>query len=73
MAVMKSVICCMASLLLIVAAPMAGSAADAPPRIHFPAENHTFSPVTEGTGVTYDFVVENRGGSALEISRVRTD
>lgn len=61
---------------LMVTAGLASAGAAAPgasPKIHFPEERYTFSPVMEGAIITHDFVVENRGVAPLTISQVRTD
>ena len=40
------------------------------PIIHFREISHNFSPVFEGTELTYTFVVSNRGTATLNIEKV---
>jgi hypothetical protein len=42
------------------------------PIAFFPERSYEFQPVIEGTQVTHDFKIQNRGTAALLISNVRT-
>ena len=48
------------------------SDADTAPRIVAPEPTYQFSPVVDGATVEHDFVIENRGGAPLKISKVKT-
>jgi hypothetical protein len=37
-----------------------------------PDSRYTFSPVLDGTEVTHDFVIQNKGDAPLAIEKVRT-
>jgi hypothetical protein len=50
---------------------LAESAANAPSAI-WPDLRYEFEPVVDGTSVTHDIVVRNRGDSELQIRRVET-
>jgi hypothetical protein len=43
------------------------------PIAHLPALRYEFEPVLEGSQVTHDFVVQNKGSAPLEIQKVKTD
>ncbi|MFO8048471.1 MAG: hypothetical protein R6U29_05500 [Desulfosudaceae bacterium] len=65
-----------AALLLVVLA--AAGAADAQarwgeePEIFVPETRYSFEPVPEGTEVSHDFVIQNKGDAPLEINRVKS-
>ncbi len=42
------------------------------PSAFFPETNHTFDPVVDGTRVTHDFIVQNKGDAPLNIIKIRT-
>ncbi len=42
------------------------------PSAFFPETNHTFDPVVDGTHVTHDFIVQNKGDAPLNIIKIRT-
>lgn len=42
------------------------------PSVFVPAASYRFAPVAEGTRVTHDFVIRNRGTGLLKIEKVRT-
>lgn len=74
MALLRILAAFIAALILTGAPAGESPAASGPsPKIHFTEERYAFSPVMEGTTITHDFVVENRGAQTLEISQVRTD
>ncbi|MCG6895311.1 MAG: hypothetical protein LJE65_17045 [Desulfobacteraceae bacterium] len=52
-------------------AASAASAANAPSAI-WPDLRYEFKPVVDGTSVTHDIIVQNRGASELRIRRVET-
>jgi hypothetical protein len=43
-----------------------------PPVAHFPEQVYTFQPVVEGSEVTHEFVILNKGLSELQIENVKT-
>ena len=42
------------------------------PSIFIPNNQYTFSPVLDGTEITHDFVIQNKGDAPLAIEKVRT-
>jgi len=42
------------------------------PSVFVPESRYTFQPVLDGTEVTHDFVIQNKGNGPLEIEKVRT-
>lgn len=42
------------------------------PSVLIPNSRYTFSPVLDGTEVTHDFVIQNKGDAPLAIEKVRT-
>jgi len=42
------------------------------PSIFIPENSYNFSPVVDGTQVTHDYIVLNKGDGDLEIKRVKT-
>lgn len=42
------------------------------PSVFVPESQYTFSPVLDGTEVTHDFVIQNKGDALLKIEKVRT-
>jgi hypothetical protein len=42
------------------------------PSAFIPNSQYTFSPVLDGTEVTHDFVIQNKGDAPLSIEKVRT-
>lgn len=42
------------------------------PAVFFPHLGHTFDPVVDGTEVTHDFIVQNKGDAPLHIIKVQT-
>ena len=42
------------------------------PTVLIPESRYTFSPVLDGTEVTHDFVIQNKGDAPLAIEKVRT-
>lgn len=56
-------------------APVFGDAADAPikgPSVFLPKSVHEFEPVVEGTAVTHDFIIQNRGDEPLKIIKIES-
>jgi hypothetical protein len=56
----------------ILALPLIGFAQDAPV-LHAPQPRFEFEPVSEGTRITHDFSLLNKGDSTLVIGRIHTD
>jgi hypothetical protein len=52
--------------------PIAAEAAGNTPSAVWPVLRHDFQPVVEGTSVTHDIVVGNRGSAELSIYKVET-
>jgi hypothetical protein len=42
------------------------------PSAFVPNSQYTFSPVLDGTEITHDFVIQNKGDAPLAIEKVRT-
>jgi hypothetical protein len=42
------------------------------PSAFIPDSQYTFSPVLDGTEITHEFVIQNKGNAPLEIEKVRT-
>ncbi len=42
------------------------------PSAHFPQTHYQFTSVPEGTEITHDFVIQNRGDAPLVIKNVKT-
>ncbi len=42
------------------------------PLAFLPESEYEFSPVLEGTTVTHDFIIQNKGDAELKINRVKT-
>ena len=42
------------------------------PSAYAPAEVYQFGSVLEGTGITHDFIIQNRGTAPLKIERVKS-
>ena len=42
------------------------------PSVLIPESRYTFSPVLDGTEITHDFVIQNKGDAPLAIEKVRT-
>jgi hypothetical protein len=42
------------------------------PSVLIPNSRYTFSPVLDGTEITHDFVIQNKGDAPLAIEKVRT-
>jgi hypothetical protein len=42
------------------------------PSVFVPESRFKFGPVLEGTEITHDFIVQNKGTSQLKIEKVRT-
>ena len=42
------------------------------PSVFVPESSFKFGPVLEGTEITHDFVVQNKGTTSLKIEKVRT-
>lgn len=42
------------------------------PSVFVPESQYTFPPVLDGTEVTHDFVLQNKGDAPLKIEKVRT-
>ena len=42
------------------------------PPVRVPESHYKFSPVLEGTEITHDFIVQNKGTAPLKIEKVRT-
>lgn len=42
------------------------------PSAFVPNSRYTFSPVLDGTEITHDFVIQNKGDALLSIEKVRT-
>lgn len=42
------------------------------PSVLIPDNQYTFSPVLDGTEITHDFVIQNKGDAPLAIEKVRT-
>jgi hypothetical protein len=42
------------------------------PLAYFPEIQHEFSPVLEGTEVTHDFIIQNKGTLPLVVEKVHT-
>lgn len=43
------------------------------PAAFLPAASYKFGTVLEGTGITHEYTIQNRGTAPLEIHRVKTD
>lgn len=60
-------------LLLFAAGPLAAeNDTGAVPIASLPETTHVFEPVLEGTQVTHDFILHNKGSAPLEIGKIRT-
>lgn len=42
------------------------------PSVLIPESRYTFSPVLDGTEITHDFIIQNKGDAPLAIEKVRT-
>lgn len=42
------------------------------PVVFFPALKYEFSQVVEGTKVTHDFIIQNKGTAPLKVEKVKT-
>jgi hypothetical protein len=42
------------------------------PSVFIPNSRYNFSPVLDGTEITHDFVIQNKGDAPLAIEKVRT-
>lgn len=42
------------------------------PSAYIPNNRYTFAPVLDGTEITHDFVIQNKGDAPLVIEKVRT-
>jgi len=51
---------------------IAAAAGGGAPQISIGQPRHEFAPVPEGAEVSHDFIIQNRGGSDLEIQKVET-
>lgn len=43
------------------------------PKAHWPQKTFEFAPIMEGSEITHDFVVENKGNAPLDIHKVQPD
>jgi hypothetical protein len=42
------------------------------PSAYFPQTDYQFSPIPEGTEITHDFIIQNRGDAPLVVKKVKT-
>ncbi len=43
------------------------------PSAFVPVDSYEFAPVVDGTEITHDFIIQNKGTAPLKIEKVKTD
>jgi hypothetical protein len=43
------------------------------PYAFVPVDSYEFAPVVDGTEITHDFIIQNKGTAPLKIEKVKTD